>query len=890
MLIYLALLNFSLCGLAEAAGKHPPTVPDHWVGKKVVALAPVRDVQVLLPDSSLHNFGEDFQASLTTQLTQSGKYTVIDAPALVPLDVELRPSELNANKYVWVGSEMPSVTVRITVEALTFQTGSQGDRMFYGFDERLRTPFNDGFSTPDNEFPLRPYSNQPSWFGNSFDRKGLEPFDSLSGLDLGEGFNFDFLFAFLNLKYAKYRSKLHLRLEMDSPLSPLNASRPGTRNYESIEVRGEGFFFDLAGGYQNYTAGITVARRDAMHKAVKAAIQGAFGAIDRALATAPWLAKVDATLNKNLVLMGTGVLSNIQAGTLYVAVEFPNLVIQVLESGANGSVGQVIQGDPALLKVGMILREIREIPRQARDVSPGAPGEVLGDASGDPSGYPFGRAPGEVLQGGAQNDNVLLAIPSREMHSEGYKPPSLVDSVQMPASNFSASNLTGIVQLVTHTQAFMKSLAGLVFLPYRIWRYFAYDQAYHSHADGGGPSTGDRAQEIWRHQIGLDKVGSDRSGSDKTGSDRRESDRSGSGDGAGQDRVNPTDSSILGPTIAIIDSGIDYNHRTIHDSLWLNPGATSDVDGRRDRYGWDFISNDSKPYDDSYHGTQVASLVASVAPAAKILPLKIFNPWGITTSAAIYGAFQYAVDHGAKIILCAWATHLPSEAIKEGVEYARKNGVVVVAAAGDQGLNLSMFPMYPAVLSEKYDNVLTVTSVDFRDRLVQTQGKKPNFDLSGTKIQLAAPGETMWVAEPRGGKAVETSTGLAAAIVAGVLARNIAASPSYSGNSGNSNDPANAGNTGHSRNSGRFSGSGNSGDPTNFGNPGKAGDPANFGNPGNTGGNPGNPGNSNDTGNFGSSGDAFLYKEWIDQVLREADTVEKLRGQVRGGGRVRVLR
>jgi hypothetical protein len=750
MFVYFALLSLCLCDLAHGAAKHPPTLPANWVGKKVIALAPVADVQVRLPDNSLHNFGEDFQARLTTLLAQSGKYSVIDA---LPMEFSERFAERSPSgiarpsEYVWVGSEMPSVTVRVTVEALTFQTGAQGDRMFYGFNERLRTPFNEGLGIPKNEFPLRLYSNQPSWFGNTFDQKGVEPFDSRSGLDLGEGLNLDFLYAFLNLKYARYHADLHLRLELDSPITSMKDISPQTKNYELIEVKGDGFFFDLVGGYQNYVAGISLARRDAMHQAVKAAIKASYAAIDRALANAPWLARVDATLKNEMVLMGTGAMSDILPGTLYQSVQYPDVVVKVLESNTSGSLGQVIRGDSTLLDVGMILEEMNSVPR---------------------------------------GSSLLLATPRGEIVSHGSKPPSLVDTVQMPPSNFSPSNLKGIVALISRVDALLKSIVGVVFLPYRFWRYLAYDQSYHSHADAGGPSAADLAREPWRHQIGLDQV---------------------------RPMVVPGPG-LVAPVVAVIDSGVDYNHSTIHDVLWLNPAPITDVDGRKDRYGWDFISNDSKPYDDGYHGTQLASLVASVAPLAKILPLKIFNPWGITTSAAIYAAFQYAVDHGAQIILCGWATNVRSEAVEQGVEYAKKHGVVVVAAAGDLGLDLSTFPMFPAVLSQTHDNVLTVTNVDFRDRLVRSHAKLPNFDLSGNFIQLAAPGESLWVAEPRGGKSVETSTGLAAAIVAGVLARNISG--------------------------------------TDFGHQ--------------------------------------SYVDWIWQVLQEADQVDKLQGQVRGGRRVRVVR
>jgi subtilisin family serine protease len=212
--------------------------------------------------------------------------------------------------------------------------------------------------------------------------------------------------------------------------------------------------------------------------------------------------------------------------------------------------------------------------------------------------------------------------------------------------------------------------------------------------------------------------------------------------------------------------------------LNLNPEPWADPDGHKDRYGWDFVSEDSRPYDDGYHGTQIASLVVSVAPQAKIMPLKIFNPWGITTSAAIYGAFIYAVDHGAQVIVCGWSTPVNSQALQRGVTYAHDHGVVVVTASGDLGVNLATIPAYPAVLARTFDNVVSVTGVDVNDQLEQVSGKAASFD--PTSVKIAAPGQDIEVAEPRLGETRTSSTGLAAAIVAGAVAR-VVASDNLSG-------------------------------------------------------------------------------------------------------------
>jgi subtilisin family serine protease len=224
------------------------------------------------------------------------------------------------------------------------------------------------------------------------------------------------------------------------------------------------------------------------------------------------------------------------------------------------------------------------------------------------------------------------------------------------------------------------------------------------------------------------------------------------------------------PIVAVIDSGIDYNHPILHSSLWLNetPGDKfgKGMGGHPDYYGWDFISGDSRPFDDGYHGTEVSSLVVA-ASQSKIMPLKVFNPWGVTNSASIYSAIAYAVDHGAKIILCAWSTLIRSRALEQGIQYARANGVVVIAAAGDQGQDLNRYGTYPGAFSKEYDNVLTVAGVDSNNLLFKSRNRASNYH--GEWVKIAAPAIDIRVARPRNEYGQESSSGMSAAIVAGVL-------------------------------------------------------------------------------------------------------------------------
>jgi hypothetical protein len=119
--------TFSLAALASGKTR-PPTATPSIDGKKVVALDAVPNVQIEMPDQSIHDFGPDFQASLITQLMQSGRYLVTDPAASAPAVAAQATSA--AADYVWVGSVTPSATVRIEVVALNFSTGSLGEKMF----------------------------------------------------------------------------------------------------------------------------------------------------------------------------------------------------------------------------------------------------------------------------------------------------------------------------------------------------------------------------------------------------------------------------------------------------------------------------------------------------------------------------------------------------------------------------------------------------------------------------------------------------------------------------------------------------------------------------------------------------------------------------------------
>ncbi len=218
--------------------------------------------------------------------------------------------------------------------------------------------------------------------------------------------------------------------------------------------------------------------------------------------------------------------------------------------------------------------------------------------------------------------------------------------------------------------------------------------------------------------------------------------------------------------VAVIDSGVDYNHKELRRNIFW--------DGVHDTAGFDFMSSDPRPYDDHAHGTGVASVIAGggaeligVAPNVTLMALKAFNPYGLTTSAALYSSFVYAVANGAKIIVIGWGTQRFSHALEDGIRLAEANGVLIVAAAGDGGMDIGQRPYYPAALAPGLKNMIVVAGQGADGSLTRAPGLYSNF---GKIVDLAAPGDRVRVATPRNGYQNSSNTGIAAGLVAGAAA------------------------------------------------------------------------------------------------------------------------
>ncbi len=177
--------------------------------------------------------------------------------------------------------------------------------------------------------------------------------------------------------------------------------------------------------------------------------------------------------------------------------------------------------------------------------------------------------------------------------------------------------------------------------------------------------------------------------------------------------------------IAIIDTGVNYNHPVLAGNMWVNndeiPGNGIDDDANGfvdDRMGFDFASTDAFPFDDQGHGTHVAGLAASaafgVAPGARIMALKTLTGLGLDLGSFI-GAIYYAVDNGAQVINASFGFTQDHPAFREAVRYANAKNVLLVAAAGNgdaigMGLDNDRKASYPC--NYAFDNIISVTATD----------------------------------------------------------------------------------------------------------------------------------------------------------------------------------
>ncbi|HEX6736801.1 MAG TPA: S8 family peptidase [Vicinamibacteria bacterium] len=180
-----------------------------------------------------------------------------------------------------------------------------------------------------------------------------------------------------------------------------------------------------------------------------------------------------------------------------------------------------------------------------------------------------------------------------------------------------------------------------------------------------------------------------------------------------------------GAVVAVVDSGVNAGHPDL---------------GGRLLPGHDFVDDDGTPQDGDGHGTHVTGIVAandgngvgvsSVAPGARVLPVRVLNDSGAGDSGDVAAGIDYAVAHGAQVINLSLGEDVPliggSPEFSAAIDRALDKGVIVVAASGNNGLPACEQP-------SAQGRLLCVGAVDRR-------GMRSFFSSFGQGLGLVAPG------------------------------------------------------------------------------------------------------------------------------------------------------
>jgi len=257
--------------------------------------------------------------------------------------------------------------------------------------------------------------------------------------------------------------------------------------------------------------------------------------------------------------------------------------------------------------------------------------------------------------------------------------------------------------------------------------------------------------------------------------------------------------------VGVIDEGVKLSHPDLAANIWSNPwesvnGRDDDGNGYVDDvHGWDFYNDDVSVYDGmgDDHGTHVAGTigarggngtgVAGVNWRVTLIPANFMGAAGGYISDAVR-AIDYITDlktrHGLDIVATndSWSGGGFSEALSEAIDRAGDAGILFVAAAGNEGVDIDSSPRYPAAYTctnggtRGWDCLISVGSLE------PDGDRASDSDWGAVRVDLGAPGTDIISTHPDGdsGYAYYDGTSMAAAHVTGAVALCASLDPSLS--------------------------------------------------------------------------------------------------------------
>jgi len=213
------------------------------------------------------------------------------------------------------------------------------------------------------------------------------------------------------------------------------------------------------------------------------------------------------------------------------------------------------------------------------------------------------------------------------------------------------------------------------------------------------------------------------------------------------DQAWNTETGKTSVVIAILDTGVDYDHEDLAGNMWDDGSGCC---------GYDFVNGNNDPDDDHddppahSHGTHCAGIAAAVTNNAtgiagvswksKIMAVKVLNDVGEGTLGNEINGINYAANNDADIISMSFGTTgypIPSDLERDAINDAYSKGCLVVAASGNEN---QPYVAYPAA----YDNVIAVGATDAGDERCDPvdwgAGYGSNY---GAELDVVAPGDNI---------------------------------------------------------------------------------------------------------------------------------------------------
>lgn len=238
--------------------------------------------------------------------------------------------------------------------------------------------------------------------------------------------------------------------------------------------------------------------------------------------------------------------------------------------------------------------------------------------------------------------------------------------------------------------------------------------------------------------------------------------------------------------IGIVDTGVDYNHRDLASNMWSAPASfTVTIGGRAitcaaGTHGFNAIAQTCDPLDDNSHGTHVAGTIGAAGNNANgvvgvnwttnMMALKFLNFDGTGFISSAVNAIEFAIQAKARfgatanvqVLSNSWGATGFSQALLDQINRANSNGILFVAAAGNNGSNNDATPFYPA--SYNTPNLISVAALNNQDQ-------RASFSNYGAAtVNLGAPGVDVYSTLPNNTYGYFSGTSMATPHVSGSAA------------------------------------------------------------------------------------------------------------------------